>query len=103
MYIGCAHRDPLDSLQVSIDNQSDLLCLELRCFILISYIWGVTLLIIKTGMKHANEACVVLYSAQGLCNTGMLDLVCLHYITTLIEFVYIVTSFPLFISTMKDF
>ena len=82
MYIGCARRDPLDLLQVNIDNQSDSLCLELRCFILISYIQGVTLLIIKRGMKHANEACVVLYSAQGLCNTCMLDLVCLHYVVT---------------------
>ena len=31
------------------------------------------MLVTKTGMNHAYEACVVLYLAQGLCNTGMLD------------------------------
>ena len=45
-------------------------------------IWGVAMLIIKTGMKHACEACVVLYLAQGSYNIGTLDLACLHYIVT---------------------
>ena len=40
------------------------------------------MLIIKTGMKHACEACVVLYLAQGSYNIGTLDLACLHYIVT---------------------
>ena len=40
------------------------------------------MLIIKTGMKHACEACVVLYLAEGSYNTGTLGLACLHYIVT---------------------
>ena len=55
--------------------------LEPRCLFL--FRMQFTLLIIKTGMKHACEACVVLYLAQGSYNIGTLDLACLHYIVTM--------------------
>ena len=80
--IGSIRRGPLlGSPQVNGDNQSGLLYLEF-VYLFLFRMRDATSLIIRTGMKHACEACVVLYLAQGSYNIGTLDLACLHYIVT---------------------
>ena len=81
MFIGYVRRGSLDSPRVNRDNQSNSLYLKLRCLFLFRT-WDVASLIIWAWIISCLRSVCYLYIAHGSCNTGTLDLVCLHYIVT---------------------